>query len=162
MGPAVCGVLMAACSLDSLSREFGSRDGGESSVIDAGDARALGSDAPGTSGFCASQNPAPIFCEDFDEEATLGRWDERTTNNGAGLRVDSTDAFSPSRSLLVAIPATKGSLPLAYVSKRTPGPVSEATLAFEIKTDDLSREPGRAPSCTVSMEDASGIRFAPS
>lgn len=140
--------LLAACALEELSREFGrDRDGGEPSD----DAGMTGEGAAPAGPFCSSRQPAPFFCDDFDQSPPLGLW-TRTEASGGTLRVDTSDAVSRPGSLLVTIPATTNPPPVAFLSKETSGPVTEVTFSFDLKTDDLSGEPERSPSCVIEAD----------
>ena len=140
--------LLAACALEDLSREFGQDGGAANDGGTTNDGGTSNNGTPPAGPFCSSLQPAPFFCDDFDQSPPLGLW-ERTEASGGSLRVDTSDAVSPPGSLLVTIPATTNPPPLAFLSKATPGPVTEVTFSFDVKTDDLSEQPPRTPSCLI-------------
>ena len=143
--------LLAACALEELSRDFGRDGGGASDGGGPSDGGTTGDGAAPAGPFCSTRQPAPFFCDDFDQSPPLGLW-SRTEAGGGTLRVDTSDAVSRPGSLLVTIPATTNSSPIAFLSKETSGPVTEATLSFDLKTDDLSGEPARSPSCMIEAD----------
>lgn len=60
-----------------------------------------GSDA-GPLPFCASLDPAPLFCADFDDSTDLAAWTSTTVTNGT-LTVEPGDATSPPHALRASI-----------------------------------------------------------
>lgn len=81
-------------------------DSGASAETDArADVSAPDADAGGDGGaprYCASLDPAPAFCEDFDTLPLSEAWRPRATDGGI-LQMDETIASSPPRSLRVTM-----------------------------------------------------------
>lgn len=86
-------------------------------------------DAPAPRGFCASLEPAPAFCDDF-EDASLGGWQTRVTPPDI-LRVDAVRAASAPNALYVEVPDGSTTSDDAYV-ERALGEGSDVELAFDL------------------------------
>jgi hypothetical protein len=116
LGTGIMLALMSACllttSLDGFREDAAPVDGGGGDTSDAPspgtiDGQSPGSDAtPATDGststlkFCASLNPAPMFCDDFDtpNEPLGARWGNNFDNEGE-LAFAEDDPKSPPRFL---------------------------------------------------------------
>lgn len=110
---------IGACSLGDFSGyssggppEQGAPDAAEAAAppVDASGADA-GPDAPGSdaadasTGFCASKGGSALFCEDFDGDAGLARFNFVQTSGGTVV-VDDASSTSAPRSMLVSSPAS--------------------------------------------------------
>lgn len=106
-----CIALAAVACGDAFTTATPGDDGGGG--LDAMVSRDTGADAG--KGWCASQNPAITFCEDF----TPGVPDMLATMPGGGgmLTADTTDFKSPPQSLLASTPIlAEGSLPAEAIA----------------------------------------------
>jgi hypothetical protein len=128
--PSDAGHADAAADADSGSGDSATRDGGK--LDDAGkpDSAALG--------FCASQSPAPAFCDDFDEGAANPPFDQ-VTSLGGTVAVNAAQSFSAPDSMVSTVDANQSasSVDLAGYKSLTSkqGVAGTATLEFEIRID---------------------------
>jgi hypothetical protein len=105
----------------SASRDA-TRDAGYDAARDTGHdaARDTGHDAAGdarhvvdastdaAAGYCKALQPAPTFCEDFDEGSLSQGWTSQYTYGGGALSLDPHVFVSPPASALAVIPAEMG------------------------------------------------------
>lgn len=148
-------VAAPACALGYLSAEF-STDAGSDAGSDAG----IAIDGASTK-FCESRTPTPSFCDDFEGDAGFERWDDVTQLFGGTATIDTRDPSSPASpsSLFVTVPEADADAPIAYLKKKfLPAFVSEATLAFAIRTEDMAGKTERAPVATIHAEVPGGPR----
>lgn len=118
----------------------------ESSAPDTGppppEAGPKDSGAPETApplGFCASLNPAPLFCDDFDEGTALATpWDMLASTNGAEV-ASAASYVSPPDSMLVTVNPNTADTAVddagykSFPSKQ--GVAGTATMSFEMRVD---------------------------
>lgn len=95
-------------AVDSASEAAndGATETGLQDATSAGDASAAeGGDA--ASPFCKSLQPAPFFCDDFDEgQAVDAGWTTTAVQAPAAIALDTTTSFSSPASLLASTPAS--------------------------------------------------------
>lgn len=112
-----------------------------------GDAHGAGPDDAGrdtsTPPFCASQSPAPTFCDDFDQDpddaaALAAPWDQVTGLGGSVTRAGAIFTSSPYAMLVTADSPVTGTIDLAGYKAFTTLPkagqytVGTFTLAFDL------------------------------
>jgi len=123
-------------SLDGLSGGENAPDSspGDATPVDAGSDG--GGDGGGSDGgrWCASLSPAPMFCDDFDDQGPLSRWTGEDTRAGATVGRDGTALVSAPNSLLARSPAavTPSS---AYVFLDTTATKSKVRVAYDMRID---------------------------
>jgi hypothetical protein len=95
-------------------------------------------DAPPPLGFCASQSPAPLFCDDFDEGASNPAWDQ-VTGTGGTVAVNALESVSAPDSMVSTVDANanENDVDLAGYKSLTAeqGVAGTVTLDFEIRID---------------------------
>lgn len=114
-------VVTAACSLTSLDGYSGGggsqgSDGGSSSADGSSDMADVevsdgsttdGADSDAVPGpFCASLEPKPLLCSDFDGVALPSPWDNVDVANGATIAIDTSASVSAPGSLLAVVEPT--------------------------------------------------------
>lgn len=121
--------LCAACSLLTTIPDLTS--GPRDAFADGGDAST--GDAT-SSGFCRSRSPAPMFCDDFDEETSpFPRWGQGPDGQKS---IDSLAARSRPSSLRSSLPAGSPSCARATVTKRLDGDFRAARVSLAVRFDD--------------------------
>lgn len=86
--------------------------------------------------FCASQDPAPALCDDFEGAAINDRW-TRAAPPGDTVALDaSASSPSPGQSLLVEVPAG-APLDGAYLSTTVAGTYDEIHFGVDVYTEEL-------------------------
>jgi hypothetical protein len=141
---ALTATLLGACalfpSLDGLS------DGGKQ---DAAQSDGPTPDAPVEGGnadagrWCDSLSPAPMFCDDFDDQGPLTRWTDFFVRAGATIGRDGTDFRSSPNSLLaVSPPANTPSG--ANVHLDTSATKSKVHVAYDMRIDARDKSVGYA------------------
>jgi hypothetical protein len=95
-------------------------------------------DAPPALGFCASQSPAPMFCDDFDEGAANPAWDQ-VTGLGGSVAINDLESVSAPDSMVSTVDANQNEddVDLAGYESLTAeqGVAGTVSLAFEIRID---------------------------
>lgn len=93
-------------------------------------------DASGRS-FCASREPKPLFCDDFDSDDPISaRW-----SPAAGASLDPSLFRSPPRSLSSGLEPSP-TCSFAQVGKEFAGPYHAARLGFSVQYDDAAFSSG--------------------
>jgi hypothetical protein len=139
-------LLASACSLDSLSRDYGVK----SSPAEAGSDAAIAADA--TSGACQA-----TFCDDFETGTLLERWTRVEAATGGDARALSAAAHAGAAGLLVAIPdVAKAPSPIAVVVKEFTETANEVSLAFDFFADDLRQKTRAVPAATLQFPTGGG------
>jgi hypothetical protein len=127
-------------SLDGLSGEH--PDG---SAVDASDASfvsdavtADAADAGDGGRWCDSLVPAPMFCDDFDDQGFFSRWTNTLTANGGSVSRDTSAFQSAPNSLLSLAPASSSSVQAAVYLEATTTK-SKVHAAYDMRID--ARDP---------------------
>ena len=115
-----------------------------SSVIDTGPPP----DAPGTDagplGFCGSLSPSPLFCDDFDESSTFGKWDSTGTTHGIATIGSAVARSAPNGATATSNPLTT-SVADVTIAKAFPTLTSTPrveTLAFDMFVEKMDTTHG--------------------
>ena len=151
--------LLSACLFPDLSGLDGrAADGGATDAP-------VTSDGGTITKFCASQSPAPSFCDDFDDGAPLlandggafPPWGYGTATYNSTLTLDSTKFRSPPYSMLSqTFPQSSAYVyPAAYVTKFIPSGVSLVTLGMDVYVDRIDPAPDGTRVLTFVVSDAS-------
>jgi hypothetical protein len=124
-------VLGAACSIVTTIPDLTS---GPRDASATGDANGDAGSGDAASGFCRSQSPAPMFCDDFDDETSpFPRWEPGP--DGQKI-IDSRAARSQPSSLRSSVPAGGPDCARATVKKRLEGDFRAARVSLAVRFDD--------------------------
>ena len=127
--------MLGACSLfpslDGLSGD--QKDAAQPDAADAAKA-----DAPVEGGdagrWCDSLSPAPMFCDDFDDQGPLTRWTDSYVRAGATIARDGT-AFQSAPNALFAISPPANGPSSAYVHLDTSSAKGKVHVAYDMRID---------------------------
>jgi hypothetical protein len=162
-GTLVVAIIAATFAACSLTTELDGLTGGATATGDGGTSggpEAGGSDAPATfeagdASMSSDGDAGPIdpcvgtvFCDTFERAAPQGSWTSFYTESGGTAAIDSTTSTSPTRSLLINIPAA-GSPHAQFTSPGYPN-VNHVRLSFSMKAG----APNRATSLMRLQLDA--------
>lgn len=132
--------------------------GGERVSDAAAEQRDAASPDGGDAGrWCDSVSPKPMFCDDFDDQGPLSRWDGQYTRAGGFVGRDDASARSAPSSLLVVTPPATGP-GSAIVYRATTTPKSKVRVAYDVKIDARDSKSGYAESDYIRFDGP--LRFS--
>ncbi len=115
-----------------------------------------------TSAFCASLNPQPLFCADFDEGSYSASFSSMTTTNGS-LALDTAEFVSPPAALVATSNALTGPTgkvdTTLYRTFPLAGQTLTATLDVDLRVDRADAAPGGAVFAQIGLVDAAGAEY---
>ena len=140
---ALTATLLGACALfPSLGGLSDENDAAQLDVADA--AKTDGPIEGGDAGrWCDSLSPAPMFCDDFDDQGPLTRWTDSFVRAGATIGRDGTD-FQSSPNALLALSPPANSPSGAYVYLDTASTKSKVHIAYDMRIDARDTSVGYA------------------
>jgi hypothetical protein len=106
-------------------------------AVDASGVDGAAADAAPTGVPCSTRNPAPLFCDDFDQGTSNNLWGSIHTNEGSVV-VNGADSVSSPHSMLVTVnaDADPNVLDVAGIKTLPTNSTSgKCTLAFDLKID---------------------------
>ncbi len=113
----------------------------DGSVADASDAPTVldapaadAADAADGGRWCDSLVPAPMFCDDFDDQGFFSRWTNTLTSNGGSVSRD-TSAFRSSPNALLALSPASSSSVQATVYLEATTTKSKVHAAYDMRID---------------------------
>jgi len=122
-------------------------DAGSEAASSGGGGDASGDGAPGP--FCKTLSPAPFFCADFDDGASINDWSRSVIQAPGEVILDGASFRSPPRSLLVSLPTGTR---LQNGLFRDVGAHADLTLAFDVKVEEAD---------PAGFLDLFAVRFPP-
>jgi hypothetical protein len=130
----------ADATFDHAASDGRAGEAGYTSDGGVSDASVLDGDA---GRWCAHLVPAPMFCEDFDDEGNFTKWTSVVQRNGGTLARDTNDFRSAPNSLLSRAPGSAMSQQ-AYLDFIPPTEVKHVKLAFDLRIDARDQQTGYA------------------
>lgn len=161
-GEADTGPAAADASADAVeaSADASTSDGSadDTAVSDAPDdappVDATGEDGP-VLGWCESQGPSAVFCDDFDQ-AIL--WDDEIVSPKASLGVSTSQASSAPRSLAFSVePVTQSGQGEAYRRKQLPALAGSFSFSLQVWLEEVPVDQGEMIPVQLVLEDGSDL-----
>jgi len=136
-------------SLDGFSGSQGVPDASPADA--AGEGGGDGGTEGGDSGrWCASLSPAPLFCDDFDDQGPFTRWTDQYVRSGGTVARDGT-AFRSAPNALLTLSPSSIDPSSAFVYLSTADTKSKVHVAYDMRID--SRDP------TTGYAEVNELRF---
>lgn len=144
-------MVATACALFPTLDGLGG--GADASEAAAGDASPEAAGDGGSDGgrWCDSLSPAPMFCDDFDDQGPFTRWTDQNVQNSGALSRDPT-AFRSAPNALLSVAAASTTSSPACVFLQTNATKSQVHVAYDMQID--------ARDTSVGYAEINYIRFA--